>query len=92
MTKPISNVSSKVSKEIYEIYFPGNLIAQQLRIPWSRQKRPLALYGHVNLENSYNYVGDNLLQKQVVSTIIQFSAYQLIHRHFDFIKVICKLK
>ncbi|VBB32180.1 unnamed protein product [Acanthocheilonema viteae] len=42
----------------------GNLIAQQLRIPLPKQKHTFT-YTHVNLESSYYYIGNNLLQKQV---------------------------
>ncbi|KAL3994160.1 putative integral membrane protein [Acanthocheilonema viteae] len=45
----------------------GNLIAQQLRIPLPKQKHTFT-YTHVNLESSYYYIGNNLLQKQVIAT------------------------
>uniref|UniRef100_A0A1I8EJH4 Uncharacterized protein n=1 Tax=Wuchereria bancrofti TaxID=6293 RepID=A0A1I8EJH4_WUCBA len=51
----------------------GNLIAQQLQIPWPRQKRIFTNVSektYVNLESSYNHIGDNLLQKQVVATLV----------------------
>ncbi|VDO37716.1 unnamed protein product [Brugia timori] len=51
----------------------GNLIAQQLQIPWPRQKRIFANVSektYVNLESSHNHIGDNLLRKQVVATLV----------------------
>ncbi|CAG9530516.1 unnamed protein product [Cercopithifilaria johnstoni] len=51
------------AKRIY-----GNLIAQQLQISLPGQKRSFT-HMHVNLESSYYYIGNNVLQKQVIATL-----------------------
>lgn len=54
-------------------YFPGNLIAQQLRIPLPKRQKRSFTYIRLNMESSYYYIGNNILQKQVVSTKYHFS-------------------
>uniref|UniRef100_A0A915Q876 Uncharacterized protein n=1 Tax=Setaria digitata TaxID=48799 RepID=A0A915Q876_9BILA len=52
----------------------GSLIGQQLQIPWPRKKSTSSAYVfekiHINLESSYNYVGRNLPQQQVLATLV----------------------
>ncbi|VDN23002.1 unnamed protein product [Gongylonema pulchrum] len=70
---------------------PRNLIAQQYTIPWPR-KRVASKYFfekvHVNLENSYSYVGGSLLQEQVVSLLLRIETAVLFDSRYRTVYVL----